>query len=851
VKRGMFECVLVSIVAIAASLPAHAEPPLWESNVGTPLNLGDDTTYETTFGAENFVFDFEGQAYSDASPLSISSNGFLSIGGTNGALCCSPTGGGLVSGFPIIAAVWTDLRPSRFTGDVFLNHFADSGGPGTDRLVITWNTILFATNQPLTVQAQLLSDGTIILGYDGYDFTGNNRNVLVGVSLGSASSDPGSSDLSSLMPFASGRTTTIYELFTGVSPAVDFDQTNVIFSPNGEGGFRVTSDLCRPPVWDAQYGQRLDLSDDSTFDTTFGAWNFTFPFDGTTYAGSSVLSISSNGFVSIGGANGDGCCNGDPGALVGDSFGRIAAFWTDLRPNGTGDVYLKAVHNPNGAELDRLVVTWDTVYYETNRPVAAQLELRSDGSFTMGWQCSYLDGMFRDILVGTSPGNGASDPGSTDFSSAIPRTTRSQPTAYEYFSSSDETVAPAFDLAGTNLVFTPNASGGWLVTTSSCQPPIWEPDFGSRLALGDDGTLETTFGTQNFTFPFGGTSFGGGYALSISSNGFVSFGGSNGDGCCDGAVADFLAGAARIAALWTDLYPRGETYLHAFDDWGGPATDRLVVTWDSVTYAYGSSATTQLQLLSNGTIVMSFRCIAPGGVTGNDALVGITPGGGAADPGATDYTAAMPFDSDVQSTIYELFRSPASPDLSGRSFVFEPNGRGGYHVDKSECAAGTVNGRGSVLGRRDVLRVNGTSGTPISRVVTVAQNAPVTVTLDGAPEGPGAPVPYAMWVWLGSSFHPTEYRSGANRIGCLVNPSPFQAGSNPQPFRCLGSPDMVAAACGSVRVFRSPASAPWTVTRPGGFTHPGRFTLQGILSDAAAANATHVSTTNAVVIDVP
>ena len=52
-----------------------------------------------------------------------------------------------------------------------------------------------------------------------------------------------------------------------------------------------------------------------------------FPFDGTTYTGADILNISSNGVISLGGDNGDGCCEGDPLVLIGPACPRIALFW--------------------------------------------------------------------------------------------------------------------------------------------------------------------------------------------------------------------------------------------------------------------------------------------------------------------------------------------------------------------------------------------------------------------------------------------------------------------------------------------------------------------------------------------
>ncbi|MBI3848448.1 MAG: hypothetical protein HY292_27770 [Planctomycetes bacterium] len=847
--RSVGVLIATSLLTLTGPRPATAEPPIWEGRIGTPLGLTDDSTYETTFGAQLFTFKFEGATYSGASVLSISSNGFLSLGGSNGDGCCSPNPINLVSGFPRIAPLWVDLIPNG-TGDVYLNTFNDSAGPFNDRLVITWATVTFLNRLPVLFQVQLKSDGTIIFGYDRYDFTGNADNVIVGVSPSNGAADPGSLDLSASIPFHSDARSTIYELFSAPSPAVDLDQTNIVFSPNNFGGFRVTRQLCRPPIWQDGYGLPLHLADDGTYETTFGAWNFVFPFRLDTYVGASPLSVSANGFVSLGGSNGNDCCSGNPAVLVGDPFPRIAALWQDLNPTFAGEVFMNAYDDDGDAVNDRLVVTWDTVFFQNRKPVAVQLQLRKDGSFSLGWQCVFGTGLVSDILVGVSPGGGAPDPGPVDFSAAIPFSSNGESTLYEVYPQMNPG-SPPFDLSGKNLVFERSGSGGFVVTSAGCQPPIWESRFGADLGLTDDSDVTVPISTYGFTFPFGGTTYSGSSLISISSNGFVTLGGTNGNGCCSAIELDFLSALPRIAPLWVDLLPRGHIYVHPFDDWGGPETDRLVITWDTVFFQNRQPATIQLQLLSTGTMVMSYRCLDLDGSGLGDALTGITPGSGAGHLGSTDLSRAVPFDSFGERTIYEFFPGPRSIDLAGKSLVFEPSGGGGYHVGTIECAAGTVNASPAVLGTRDVLRANGSAGSPVARVVTVARSTPITVSLSAAPEGPAANALYALWVWSGSTFHPSEYRPSRNRIGCFVNPIPLMLPSQPQPILCLQSPTLPTALCRGVHTMTGPAFAPWSLTLTPGFSRRTRLTIQGLLKDNGGANVSRLSATNAIVIDVP
>ena len=74
-----------------------------------------------------------------------------------------------------------------------------------------------------------------------------------------------------------------------------------------------------------------------------------------------------------------------------------------------------------------------------------------------------------------------------------------------------------------------------IATPSQAVPQIWEANFGANVTSGDDVVANVNFG---FLFPFLGNNYGSG---EVSSNGFLSLGGTNGNGCCDANVALFLA----------------------------------------------------------------------------------------------------------------------------------------------------------------------------------------------------------------------------------------------------------------------------------------------------------------------
>ena len=269
-----------------------------------------------------------------------------------------------------------------------------------------------------------------------------------------------------------------------------------------------------------------------------------FPFAGKTYTGNDTLNISSNGFISLGGDNGPGCCEGDPVTLVGGAFPRIAPFWTDLNPRGVGgggDIFLNTFNDDADPAIDRIVVTFATGFADCANDTCSalvQVQLLENGNIIFGYNgIVQTVNQTSDVLIGLSPGNGMIVPLSTDFSADVPFDSLMEPTIYQLFSPPQD-----FDLDDTNLVFTPNGMGGFNVDVAlpdpppSSAPPTWESRLGATIrGTGgglddeDDATITRTFGS--LSFPFDGVTYTGASTLSISSNGFISLGGDNGDGC--------------------------------------------------------------------------------------------------------------------------------------------------------------------------------------------------------------------------------------------------------------------------------------------------------------------------------
>ncbi len=165
--------------------------------------------------------------------------------------------------------------------------------------------------------------------------------------------------------------------------------------------------------------------------------------------------------------------------------------------------------------------------------------------------------------------------------------------------------------------------------------------------------------------------------------------------------------------------------------------------------------------------------------------------------------------------------------------------------DRVPCAAGTVNaGAGPVTA---VLSVDGATGT----VVAVPIGRAVEIRLAAAPAGPD-PARYAIWVWPGFPAIPREFSAHGERLGCTLCPTPLELGFAPQPFRCLRGLGMPATVCRRVReVAGAPASAPWAITRAGGFARQRVLTIQGVPEDpGSAAGGVGFSVTNGVVIEI-
>jgi hypothetical protein len=235
-------------------------------------------------------------------------------------------------------------------------------------------------------------------------------------------------------------------------------------------------------------------------------------------------------------------------------------------------------------------------------------------------------------------------------------------------------------------------------------PPCYETNLGTPLMAGDD-TLHQQMLPFSFPFPGGMTS-----AVGICSNGFVWLAAAQTSTDFSPSVAEFLGAptpAPRLCAAWRDLDASvagsDDVYFNTF------GTSRAVITWHNVRRFSGTiPMTVQLQMLSDGSYYVYYDVNYD--LTGGASLCGIKAATGVVtDPGATDYSAALPISTTV-STVYEFFATAASFDLRGRCIKFTPNTMGGYDVSfRNDCGA-AVNAYG----------VGCPAGTPL----TLAASAP-------------------------------------------------------------------------------------------------------------------------------
>jgi hypothetical protein len=180
---------------------------------------------------------------------------------------------------------------------------------------------------------------------------------------------------------------------------------------------------------------------------------------------------------------------------------------------------------------------------------------------------------------------------------------------------------------------------------------------GEVLAAGDDTSTEVELARPFF---FQGRRW---TSVFVNSNGNLTFGAGNTD--FSESVAELLAGPPRIAPLWDDL--NGVDGLVVAERGHADTTVHFVSVPE---FGDLSGNYFSVKLAPLGLVHVEY-----GPTSRGDALVGVTEGEGAADPGETDLSAAPWGLLSGRGTTYELFAATSPPepfDLSLDRLFFSP-----------------------------------------------------------------------------------------------------------------------------------------------------------------------------------
>ena len=248
-------------------------------------------------------------------------------------------------------------------------------------------------------------------------------------------------------------------------------------------------------------------------------------------------------------------------------------------------------------------------------------------------------------------------------------------------------MASLTSVLGRSVAFAAALATATALATAQCGITL---PLGTNLGLTDDSVSAQQ--PLGFTFTFNGVNYD---SVFVSSNGFIYLFDSTGtvtpptaNGCCGGNLGTLLASTSPIISpFWQDLNPTsgGGVYFNTFA--GSPAS--ATVTWDQVPeFGQTNANTLQVTLYDNGQ--MDFYWSPSVALVTHTALIGWSEGNNAADPGATDFSAAPLNTSAV--TAYELFSS-GTFDLIGTGFTAIPTGSS-HLIVPAPCASSSTYGQG-------------------------------------------------------------------------------------------------------------------------------------------------------------
>ncbi len=400
----------------------------------------------------------------------------------------------------------------------------------------------------------------------------------------------------------SGTVATAYEQL--LAGANDLSGLAFTFTPNAQGGYDITP----TGAFDNNFSNVVSFGDD---DLQSGfALGFTVNIPGSGPVSS--MQIDSNGWVAPDGAFSASDFGESPTEMESQGT-RIAMLWDDLSPNNNGAVY---VDNFPGLWL----VTFDQVPQFSNTGANTfQLQMRADGSFTIAYGV-----VEADCIAGFSYGAGQAA-SQIDLTMDLPFSTIGGLGSFATFGqgcpneilSAYEDIDNGFSDLGTAVTgytLTPNAAGGYDISTGGAIVPGWT----NNLGLGDDVLSDAN--PLGFTINVPGAGMVS--AIDISSNGWCAPDSAATSSEAFETTAAMNDGQTRFAGIWDDLNPgsAGGVYFDA-----GPGV--AIVTWDGVPQFNITTAfsTFQVQFYNNGTVVIAYGTVDPN----IDGISGFSFGGGA------------------------------------------------------------------------------------------------------------------------------------------------------------------------------------------------------------------------------
>lgn len=459
-----------------------------------------------------FAFPMAGSAAGSYTHCVIESNGlvYLSNGGTPVFLGNYVYGSlanlaGAVGSGPRIAPFWRDNWAMPTGWDITTQAI-----PGVSFRVNWINTTNFnATSPARSFSATLYATGEVDFSYDNFTITSSFVGLSVGNGVGAAAA---ASDFAANP--TGGTLGLIYEAF--VSPASwDLSNRTVRFTPNGLGGWNVSTPCTSPAAGHATYGSGCYRASDSVYQrfataaaaspvlsntaitftpTGAGAYTLTsggallpigsvqavptavangddviqtVPFTVGSFPGSTGLAICSNGHVALAAGN-NPTWNVTPSLLLNDPQTSFRSAH-DMNPTLVGSGQILYEESPA-----LTMVTWDGVWDYGGTSTAdantIQMQFHASGQVVIAWGAlSPIGASTIGYVVGYSPGGASEDLGSIDLATSLPYTTSS------------------YNLAAMVLAASPapisTAAAGTLVTYTQSNLPEVVPASGTRVGI--------------------------------------------------------------------------------------------------------------------------------------------------------------------------------------------------------------------------------------------------------------------------------------------------------------------------------------------------------------------------------